>query len=35
MNFLRFPIEKQLINQGHENKKFQTEKTILLTCRAH
>ena len=34
MNFLRFSLEKQLINLGHRIKKFQTEKTVLLTRRS-
>ena len=34
MNFLRFTLEKQLINLGHRIKKFQTKKTVLLTCRS-
>ena len=34
MNFLRFSLEKQLINLGHGIKKLQTEKTMLPTCRS-
>ena len=34
MDFLRFSLEKQLINLGHGIEKYQTEKTVLLTCRS-
>ena len=34
MNFLRFSLEKQLINLGHGIKKFQTGEPSLLTCRS-
>ena len=34
MNFPRFPIDKYLIKQDHEIKRFQTGKIKLLTRRA-